>query len=321
MPFRCALSPFITAPSRPCLQQLCQQVLTVAPRSRGARQRWRRDLHSTASLRDDQIDNSTNHYETLKLQPGATPGDIKKSFYSLSKTHHPDHNPSNPHAARRFMRISEAYSILSIPAKRAAYDRDTLRLHSHSHSHHGGRHGSYSSTGPAGGRPASGLSRRRGTFHGPPPSFFRSGGWGTQGAKRKAAHDDSTGGAANSSTAGGGGTGSQQNATGTGAGTAGGMGPGQDPFGHGTEVPHFDRESHERTGRHSDRRRAARHAVGGEHISIEPERGMTGMFFIIGGVLMLSILGPVAIGRMWRGSTGMDQERKGKNKKASASPA
>lgn len=95
------------------------------------------------------------------------------------------------------------------------------------------------------------------------------------------------------------------------------MGPGQDPFGHGAEVPHFDRESHERTGRHIDRRRAARQHVDGEHISVEPERGMAGMFFIIGGVLVFSILGPVAIGRIWRGSNGIDQERKGKGKRTS----
>lgn len=221
------------------------------------------------------------------------------------------------------MRISEAYSILSIPAKRAAYDRDTLRLQSspsHGHGQHGRQHGSYSSTGPAGGRPASGLSRRRGTFQGPPPSFFRSGGWGAQGTKRRAAHEESTGGSSSHSSSSAG-TGSQQSASGTGtetgAGTAGGMGPGQDPFGHGAEVPHFDRLSHERTGRHIDRRRAARQAaqhMGGEHVNIEPERGMAGMFFIIGGVLVLSILSPLAIGRAW-GSSGNNQERKGKSKK------
>ncbi|XXH04303.1 Mitochondrial porin [Hypoxylon texense] len=334
MPFRCALSPSTTAHPRQCLLQLCQYVLPVrsnAPPSRGGR---RRQLHSTASLRDEQIDNSTNHYETLKLHPGATPTDIKKSFYALSKTHHPDHNPSNPHAARRFMRISEAYSILSIPAKRAAYDRDTLRLHasssSHGHGHGRQQHGSYGSTGPAGGRPASGLSRRRGTFQGPPPSFFRSGGWGAQGAKRRAAHDESTGGGASShSSSSSTGTGSQQNATGTGTGmgtgtgTAGGMGPGQNPFGHAAEVPHFDRLSHERTGRHSDRRRAARQAaqhMGGKHISVEPERSMAGMFFIIGGVLVLSILSPLAVGRIWRGGGGgNEQERKGRSKKTATS--
>lgn len=170
--------------------------------------------------------------------------------------------------------------------------------------------GSYSSTtGMAGGRPASGLSRRRGAFQGPPPSFFRSGGWGAQGEKRRAAHEGSTGGAGSPS-----GTATSSGAgTGTGTGTVGGMGPGQDPFGHRDDVPHFDKESHQRTGRHSDRRREARRAAAAAEddpdrphrsrrsVAIEPEAGVAGMFFAIGGVLLLSFMGPLLIGRAWSG--------------------
>lgn len=193
------------------------------------------------------------------------------------------------------MRISEAYSVLSIPAKRAAYDRDTLRLSPHSaHSRHHGHSSSsspsYSSTNPAGGRPPSGLSRRRGTFQGPPPSFFRSGGWGSHGAKRRAAHDDSTGTTS----------------------SAGGMGPGQSPHRHESTTPdeaaaetlrHFDRASHERTGRQSDRRRAARQeSSDGHRTNVEVERGVAGMFFVIGGVIALSVLVPFGVGGMVRDS-------------------
>lgn len=219
------------------------------------------------------------------------------------------------------MRISEAYSILSIPAKRAAYDRDTLRLHHpsspsspSSHPHH---RGSYSSTNPAGGRPASGLSRRRGTYQGPPPSFFRSGGWGAHGAKRRAAHDESTGSSSSTSHTSSSST-SHASSASTNSFGAGGMGPGQTPFGRGAEddVPHFDRVSHERTGRHIDSRRAVRRAhLDSQYINIEPERSTAGMFFLIGGVLMLSVLGPFAVTRIWnRGSGGGDKklERKGK---------
>lgn len=315
MPLRYAVSPLVASTARPHPYLLYAPFLLEPAASPSWRQPQKQPFHSSARLRDKQIDNSQNHYETLKLQPGATPAEIKKSFYALSKTHHPDHNPSNPHASRRFMRISEAYSVLSIPAKRAAYDRDTLRLHAssphHHHSPHAHRHGSYSSTttsNPAGGRPASGLSRRRTAFQGPPPSFFRSGGWGSQSTKRRAAHEESTGTgfSASSSTSSSAGAGSSTT-TGTGANmggaNTGGMGPGQSPFGHGTAVPHFDREAHERTGRHIDRRRAARRAHADE-VGVEAERGMAGMFFVIGGVLMVSILGPFAISRIWRGSGG-----------------
>ncbi|KAI1808977.1 DnaJ-domain-containing protein [Daldinia bambusicola] len=337
MTFRCAVSGTTLAAHavRPRQHILLCSTFVLAPTlsptksSQTATQQQLKPFHTTARLRDEQIDNSRNHYETLKLQPGATPAEIKKSFYALSKTHHPDHNPANPHASRRFMRISEAYSVLSIPAKRAAYDRDTLRLHqppSHHphHHHHHHRGGSYSSTSnPAGGRPPSGLSRRRGTFQGPPPSFFRSGGWGAHGAKRRAAHDESTGFGSGASSSSPHSHSSSDPSSSAGANSfgAGGMGPGQTPYGRGMEdeVPHFDRASHERTGRHIDRRRAARRAGldggggsgsggGGSsstHVDAEPERGTTGMFFLIGGVLALSVLGPFAVGRMWaRGSGG-----------------
>ncbi|KAI3325857.1 DnaJ-domain-containing protein [Xylariaceae sp. AK1471] len=268
----------------------------------------RRPFHSTAARRDDTIDNARNHYETLKISPSASESEIKKSFYNLSKTHHPDlHEVSKRRAAaKRFMRISEAYSILSSPTKRAKYDREHMNIAHSAHAAHAHRKGSYASTGPAGGRPASGLSRRRGTFHGPPPSFFRSGGWGAQGEKRKAAHEDSTGGAASGSGSG------ARNASGK--GTMGGMGPGQDPFGHRDDVPHFDKESHERTGRNIDRRREARRGVEndlGERIPIEPERGVMGMFFVISGVLLLSFAGPFFIGRLLYGG---DQKLKEKGK-------
>ncbi|KAI8629852.1 DnaJ-domain-containing protein [Xylariaceae sp. FL1651] len=283
-----------------------------------------RPFHSSASRHDEAIDNARNHYETLKVSPGASTSEIKKSFYALSKTHHPDVHPaaSRPGAAKRFMRISEAYAILSTPTKRAKYDREHMNLaasgsappHSAAaaaaHPH---RQGSYSSTGPAGGRPASGLSRRRGTFRGPPPSFFRSGGWGAQTGKRRAAHEDSMGGAESSSSSS---SYSASDSSGS-SGTMGGMGPGQNPFGHGDDVPHFDREGHERTGRHTDRRREARRAADGgpQRVTIEPERGVAGMFFMIGGVLLLSFLGPFVISRLWYGGGGAGRKPKEKGKK------
>ncbi|TPX12246.1 uncharacterized protein E0L32_007132 [Thyridium curvatum] len=228
-----------------------------------------------------------------------------RSFYTLSKAHHPDHHPHDPHAPRRFMRISEAYSVLGHADKKAAYDRDVMRRGHHHHGqghhgHHGPHHrGSYHSTsGPAGARPASGLSRRRGTFTGPPPSFYRSGGWGSQAAKRRATHEDSTGGGGGAETS---------------SSSMGGMGPGQDPFGHREDVPHFDKEAHERTHRRADERRARRMA--GMDSEIQPEAGMAGSFLAICGVLLTSVLVPFTLLGGWRSTKADGDDKKRSTKR------
>ncbi|KAK3351938.1 hypothetical protein B0H65DRAFT_489826 [Neurospora tetraspora] len=219
-----------------------------------------RNFTTSKSLRTgrQEPEHHKNHYETLNVHFDATQAEIKKSFYHLSKTHHPDHNPSDPHASHRFMRISEAYSILSHADKRARYDHDVLRLHLRARAH--GSHHS-SSVGPAGGRPASGLSKRRSTTQGaPPPSFFKQGGYGEQKAKRERAEGwyPQGGAGAGFGQAGGGfgfgGFGSQPGTgTGTGTGTTGGTtGSGQQKqewsqaF-NPASAPHFDSQQHTRT--------------------------------------------------------------------------
>lgn len=206
---------------------------------------------------------------------------LPRSFYKLSKVHHPDANPKNPSAAHTFSLISESYSLLSDPTRRATYDRDVLRLHQSSHSPNATPKGSYHS---AGGRPATGLSRRRGTYKGPPPSFYRSGGYGTHGEKRRKAHEEST-------TTGG----SADRGEGVGGGKQhGGMGPGDDPFGHQGDVPHFDRASHHKTQKREDDRRWQRthRAVDEDDVEFEPQMSMGAHFIVIIMLLGVSFVVP-----------------------------
>ena len=223
---------------------------------------------------------------------------IPRSFYSLSKTHHPDANRSDPNASSTFSLISESYTVLSDKSRRAAYDRDVLRLHHHPPQTTAQR-GSYHSH-QAGGRAPSGLSRRRGTFRGPPPSFYRSGGWGEQADKRRKAHEESTGGGGASSHDQGASQNRHQNPWGDPfkheSSAHGGMGPGDDPFGHQNDVPHFDREGHTRTHRREDERRKDRRhkrAMGDDDIEFEPQTSITGHFIIISGILATTILAPL----------------------------
>ncbi|KAA8627907.1 hypothetical protein SMACR_05581 [Sordaria macrospora] len=273
-----------------------------------------------------------NHYETLNVHFDATQAEIKKSFYHLSKAHHPDHNPSDPHSAHRFMRISEAYSILSHADKRLKYDRDVLRLHLRARAH--GSHHS-SSVGPAGGRPASGLSKRRSTTQGaPPPSFFRQGGYGESKAKREREKQRAAEtGYPQGGFAGFAGFGSQTtNETGPGGRQERKEWTGQhfDP----STAPHFDSEQHTRTHEqlwenlkksHARRQEQARQQQrdqqfyyqqhgeeeeraqtqggGGKKVLPELQQGNWTSFFVVTAVLVVSSFGPYWLFGEWK-STG-----------------
>ncbi|KIW18625.1 hypothetical protein PV08_02914 [Exophiala spinifera] len=137
---------------------------------------------SHSRLRSSSAD-PPNHYAILRMPPDATASELKKQFYVLSKETHPDRNRQDPKAAERFAQISESYSVLANPEKRRRYDRDVYHVHhghhSHSHSraHHAhGHHSSHTARKTyAGSRPATGLSKRRSAFKGPPPSFYAHG--------------------------------------------------------------------------------------------------------------------------------------------------
>jgi molecular chaperone DnaJ len=64
-----------------------------------------------------------DYYEVLGVPRDASQEDIKRAFRTLARKHHPDANPGDPGAEERFKEINEAYSVLSDPEKRAAYDR------------------------------------------------------------------------------------------------------------------------------------------------------------------------------------------------------
>ena len=63
-------------------------------------------------------------YAALGLDNHATEAEIKKAYRTLAMTCHPDKNPDDPSAKEKFHSISEAYSTLSDPEKRARYDGD-----------------------------------------------------------------------------------------------------------------------------------------------------------------------------------------------------
>jgi curved DNA-binding protein CbpA len=61
-----------------------------------------------------------DYYAILGVNPTATATDIKQAYRKLVRLHHPDINQQQQ--ASRIKRINEAYTILSDPQKRAAYN-------------------------------------------------------------------------------------------------------------------------------------------------------------------------------------------------------
>src|SRR3954465_1680323 len=64
-----------------------------------------------------------DYYEVLGVAREAGDDDIRKAYRQSALKHHPDRNQGNPEAEAKFKEATEAYTVLSDPDKRAAYDR------------------------------------------------------------------------------------------------------------------------------------------------------------------------------------------------------
>lgn len=62
-------------------------------------------------------------YELLEIQKGATQEEIKKAYRKQALKFHPDRNPGDADAEKRFKEISEAYEVLCDEKKRQIYDQ------------------------------------------------------------------------------------------------------------------------------------------------------------------------------------------------------
>ena len=64
-----------------------------------------------------------DYYETLGVVRTADDKVIKTAYRKLAMQYHPDRNPNDTEAERKFLELGEAYDVLKDPQKRAAYDR------------------------------------------------------------------------------------------------------------------------------------------------------------------------------------------------------
>ncbi|UOQ66191.1 DnaJ C-terminal domain-containing protein [Hymenobacter volaticus] len=63
-----------------------------------------------------------DYYKALGVDKNATTDQIKKAYRKLARQYHPDVNPNNPEAERKFKEVNEANEVLSDEEKRRKYD-------------------------------------------------------------------------------------------------------------------------------------------------------------------------------------------------------
>ena len=64
-----------------------------------------------------------DYYEVLGVAKGASDSEIKSAYRKLAKKYHPDMNPGDAEAEKKFKEASEAYAVLSDAEKRQQYDQ------------------------------------------------------------------------------------------------------------------------------------------------------------------------------------------------------
>jgi len=96
-------------------------------------------------------ENKRDYYEILGVARSADDAAIKKAYRTLAKKYHPDSNPGDKEAEKKFKEASEAYSVLSDPEKRKAYDQFGHAAFESGGSGPGGGFGGFSGFGGFGG--------------------------------------------------------------------------------------------------------------------------------------------------------------------------
>lgn len=64
-----------------------------------------------------------DYYQVLGITKSATDKDIKAAYRKMARKHHPDLNPNDKDAQKKFQEINEANEVLSDPEKRKKYDQ------------------------------------------------------------------------------------------------------------------------------------------------------------------------------------------------------
>ena len=64
-----------------------------------------------------------DYYKVLGVSKTATQDEIRSAYRKLARKHHPDLNPNDKEANKKFQQLNEAHEVLSDPEKRKKYDQ------------------------------------------------------------------------------------------------------------------------------------------------------------------------------------------------------
>src|SRR5438132_3895536 len=64
-----------------------------------------------------------DYYEVMGVKRDASDEEIEKAYRGLARKYHPDRNPGDKDAERKFKEVQDAYDVLSDAKKRGQYDQ------------------------------------------------------------------------------------------------------------------------------------------------------------------------------------------------------
>jgi len=64
-----------------------------------------------------------DYYSVLGVPKNASQAEIQKAYRDLARKYHPDLNPNDKTAKKKFQKVQAAFDVLNVPEKREMYDR------------------------------------------------------------------------------------------------------------------------------------------------------------------------------------------------------